>query len=142
MAEESKPVVSESKPAEDKTAKPSASQKPAAKKKKAKEPEKPFEQAIAEDVIPGTVAAFKARGVDDLELVFEDSTLKGKFAGDRREFNVIFSEPELTASKAFTCTTDRAPISTVESFMIDERKAPAELIVFYIVQRIYAQQWI
>jgi hypothetical protein len=125
-----------------KPAKPVSQDKaPAAAKGKAKEPGKPFQQLIAEDVIPATVAAFQSRGVDDLYLALESFTLKGTFGKGRREFSVMFSEADVNSLKAFTCTTDGAPVSTVESFMIDERKVPPELLVFYIVQRIYAQQW-
>ena len=126
-----------------------AAKKPAAKKpaggrppKKAKAPEKPFAQAIAEDIIPNTISALKSRGIDDLKLVFENNTLEGTFKGGQRKFNVIFSETDLNASKGFTCTTAGAPVSTIESFMIDERKVSSDLLVFYIVQRLYAQQWV
>ena len=127
-------------------AKPAAGKKPAAAggrpPKKAKEPEKPFAQEIAEDVIPNTISVFKARGVDDLKLVFKDNTLEGTFKGGQRQFNIVFSEPDMNATKGFTCTSGGAPFSTIESFMIDERKVSADLLVFYIVQRLYAQQWV
>ncbi|MEM9535579.1 MAG: DUF2996 domain-containing protein [Cyanobacteria bacterium P01_E01_bin.45] len=137
-------------PAEGKAAAKPAAKKPAAGKKpaggrppkKAKAPEKPFAQAISEDVIPNTIAALKSRGVDDLELAFNNNTLEGKFKGGQRQFNVIFSDTDLNASKGFTCTIGSAPVSTIESFMIDERKVSADLLVFYIVQRLYAQQWV
>ncbi len=151
MAEESKQSPAEKKPAAAKpaAAKPAAAKPTAAGKKpatgrakKEKKPEKPFAQAIAEDVIPGTIAAFKSRGIDDLELVFEDNTLAGKFKGGQRKFNILFSDADLNASKGFTCTTGDAPVSTIESFMIDERKVTPELLVLYISQRLYAQQWV
>ena len=139
MAEE-KQAPSESKVAAKKTAakKPAGGRPP----KKAKVPEKPFAQAISEDVIPNTISALKSRGVDDLELVFNDNTLEGKFKSGQRKFTVLFSDADLNASKGFTCTTGGAPVSTIESFMIDERKVSADLLVFYIVQRLYAQQWV
>lgn len=118
-----------------------AGAKPAAKKK-AKEPEKPFEQAINEDVIPATIGLFKERGVSDLSLTLKGTTLSGAFEGGKREFDIYFSAPKLTASKSITYANDGIPASTVESFMIDERKVPAELLVFYIMQRMYAQQWL
>ena len=151
MAEESKQASAESKT---ETAKPAAANKPAAKAaagkkpaggrppKKAKAPEKPFAQAISEDVIPNTISVLESRGVDDLKLVFKDNMLEGKFKGGQRQFNVIFSDADLNSSKGFTCTSGGAPVSTIESFMIDERKVSTDLLVFYIVQRLYAQQWV
>ena len=138
---EEKQAPSESKAAAKKTAakKPAGGGRPP---KKAKVPEKPFAQAISEDVIPNTISALKSRGVDDLELVFNDNTLEGKFRSGQRQFTVLFSDADLNASKGFTCTTGGAPVSTIESFMIDERKVSADLLVFYIVQRLYAQQWV
>ncbi|MEO0854199.1 MAG: DUF2996 domain-containing protein [Cyanobacteria bacterium J06648_11] len=121
---------------------PKAGAKPAAKKKKTKEPEKPFAQAITEDVIPATVKLFQARGVNDLSLTLTDTTLAGTFDRGNRAFEIIFSAPELTAPKSITYEVDGIPASTVESFMIDERKVPPELLVFYIMQRMYAQQWL
>ena len=75
-------------------------------------------------------------------MVFNGNTLEGNFKSGQRQFNVIFSDADLNASKGFTCTTSGAPVSTIESFMIDERKVSADLLVFYIVQRLYAQQWV
>ncbi|MEM9568630.1 MAG: DUF2996 domain-containing protein [Cyanobacteria bacterium P01_E01_bin.34] len=153
MAEENQTPAegkADAKPATPKTtakkpaAKAAAGKKPAGGRppKKAKAPEKPFAQAIAEDVIPNTITALKSRGVDDLELVFNDNTLEGKFKGSQRKFNVIFSDADFNSSKGFTYTIGSAPVSTIESFMIDERKVSADLLVFYIVQRLYAQQWV
>ena len=139
-AETAKPAAAAKKPA----GKAATGKKPAGGRppKKAKAPEKPFAQAIAEDVIPNTISVLKSRGVDDLDLVFKDNMLEGKFKGGQRQFNVIFSDADLNSSKGFTCTSGGAPVSTIESFMIDERKVSTDLLVFYIVQRLYAQQWV
>ncbi|MEO1131241.1 MAG: DUF2996 domain-containing protein [Cyanobacteria bacterium J06639_1] len=143
MAEDSNGTPqSATKPAADKKPAPKAAAKPAAKKKKAKEPAKPFVQAINEDVIPATVKLFQARGISDLSLTLTDTTLAGTFDNGSRAFEIIFSAPELTAPKSITYEVDGIPASTVESFMIDERKVPPELLVFYIMQRMYAQQWL
>lgn len=121
--------------------KPAAKAAPAAKAKKEAPPAKSFEATVAEDIIPAAIAGFKERGVADLELVLANLTLKGNFAGGTRQFNVIFSAPDLNATKAYTYAADGAPISQIESFMIDERKVPPELFVFYLLQRVYAQKW-
>lgn len=132
----------EKKPAAEKKAAAKPAAKPAAKKKKAKAPAKPFAQAIEEDVIPATVKLFQDRGTNDLSLTLEDTTLAGRFDGGKRAFKIFFSAPELTAPKSITYEIDGIPASTIESFMIDERKVSPELLVLYISQRMYAQQWI
>ncbi len=126
-------------PAAEETGTAEASPKAAAKKP-AKE-EKPFEQLIAEDVIPATIAAFQKRGVNDLQLRLEGKTLVGSFAGGKKRFSVLFAEGSLNGPKFFRCATEGSPASTIESFMIDERRVDVNLFVFYLVQRLYAQQW-
>jgi hypothetical protein len=112
----------------------------AAAKKPAKE-EKPFEQLIAEDVIPATIAAFQKRGVTDLQLRLEGKTLIGSFAGGKKQFSVLFAEGSLNGPKFVRCAIEGSPASTIESFMIDERRVDVPLFVFYLLQRLYAQQW-
>ncbi len=119
---------------------PTAKAAPAKAKKEAP-PAKPFEAVINEDVIPAAIAGFKERGVSDVELVLDSLILKGSFGAGTRQFNVIFSAADLNAAKAYTYSADGAPISQIESFMIDERKVPPELFVFYLLQRVYAQKW-
>lgn len=119
--------------------------KTAAKGKKAKkeeEPEKPFAQQIEEDLIPATRAALQKRKVKDLDVTLDGKTLKGSFDNGRRRFSILFAEEDIKGRKFFSCSNDDAPPSTVESFMIDERKIDLDLVVFYILQRLYAQQWL
>jgi hypothetical protein len=121
-----------------------AETKPAAKAKKppkAAQPDKPFPQLIQEDLIPVTLKALQKRGVTDAELKLEGKVLLGSFNNGRRLFNVLFADESLEGSKLFACATEKSPLSTVESFMIDERKPGVDLVAFYIVQRLYAQQW-
>ncbi|MFS8819001.1 DUF2996 domain-containing protein [Synechococcus sp. W60.1] len=101
----------------------------------------PFEQQISEEVSPAAIAAFQKRGVSDLELRLEGKTLVGAFAGGKKQFSVLFAEGSLNGRKFFRCTTEGSPASTIESFMIDERRVDVNLFVFYLVQRLYAQQW-
>ncbi|MDX2272038.1 MAG: DUF2996 domain-containing protein [Cyanobacteriota bacterium] len=118
---------------------PKASTK--AKKPKEEKPEKPFSQMIQEDLIPVAQAAFAKRGVTDLQLTLDGQTLVGSFGQGRRSFTILFAEQSLSGAKFFSCSSDGVEVSTVESFMIDERKVDVPLAVFYIVQRLYAQQW-
>ncbi len=113
----------------------------ATKGKKEKAPDKPFPQFIEEDVIPAVLAAFQARNVNDITLKLDDKTLVGSFDQGYREFKIFFAEADLQGKKYFTCTLNGLSSSTVESFMTDERKVSIDLFAFYVVQRLYAQQW-
>ncbi len=112
------------------------------KGKKEEEPAKPFAQAIEEDLIPATQSAFQNRKVDDLELTLDGKTLIGRFGEGRRQFRILFADEDIEGRKFFSCSSDGATPSTVESFMIDERKQNLGLVVFYITQRLFAQQWL
>ncbi|MEN9212839.1 MAG: DUF2996 domain-containing protein [Thermostichus sp. DG02_4_bins_136] len=134
QAKAANPSASASEAAE---AEPKATAKKAAKAKE----EKPFEQEITEDVIPAALAAFRKRGVEDLQLRLQGKTLIGSLEGGKKQFSVLFAEGSLNGRKFFRCATEGAPASTVESFMIDERRVDVNLLVFYLVQRVYAQGW-
>lgn len=133
MAEQSESAIESVKPNGD-------TQAPKAKKP-GKAPEKPFSQALQEDLIPATQAALQARGIIDLELKLDNRILSGQFEQGQRFFEILFAEETLQGAKFFSCASDGVPPSTIESFMIDERKPDVSLIVFYIVQRLYAQKW-
>ncbi|NJK64336.1 MAG: DUF2996 domain-containing protein [Synechococcaceae cyanobacterium SM2_3_1] len=115
--------------------------KPKGKSKEKEEEAKPFSDQIREEVIPATQKALQARGVTDLELSFKDKTLVGTFADGRRQFRVLFAEDSLTGKKFFSYSVDGLAPSTVESFMIDERKIDVNLVAFYMAQRLQALQW-
>lgn len=119
-----------------------AAAKPAAKAAKAKEPEKPFVEIIEQDLIPTLKESLHKRGITDLEVSFTTKTLSGTFGQGKRLFSVVFVDETLAGTKFFTCGTDGIPASTVESFMIDERRVDVDLAVFYMVQRLFAQGWL
>ncbi|NJL98270.1 MAG: DUF2996 domain-containing protein [Synechococcaceae cyanobacterium SM2_3_2] len=116
--------------------------KPAPKAAKAKEPDKPFVDIIEQDLIPALKDSLQKRGITDLEVSFQTKTLSGTFGQGKRLFSVLFVDETLAGTKFFTCGTDGIPASTVESFMIDERRVDVGLAVFYIVQRLFAQGWL
>jgi len=58
------------------------------------------------------------------------------------QFTVYFSKADLNAQKAFSCADAGRSPSTIEPFLIDERKAPLDLLVFGVIQRLNAQKWL
>jgi hypothetical protein len=119
--------------------------KPAAKPKAEKPPaieELPFEEFISTHYLPALTKAFGKNGVNDLQLEFDNSQVRGKWALGLRQFTVYFSKSDINAQKAFSCADSGRSPSTIEPFLIDERKAPLDLLVFGVIQRLNAQKWL
>lgn len=137
-------------------AKPAAK---AAKAKKAKPPkleDKPFSEFIQEHYLPTLKEAMAEEGIEDVDLTFIEQQVPiagtnanepcwqvvGKWQNGDRQFNVYFPEADIKGQKAFSCATYGNSPSTIESFMIDERRVNLELLVMYTIQRLNAQKWL
>ncbi len=119
--------------------------KPAAKPKVEKPPaieELPFEEFITTHYLPALTKAFAKQAVTDLQLEFANSQVRGIWAEGLRQFTVYFSKSDINAQKAFSCADSGRSPSTIEPFLIDERKAPLDLLVFGVIQRLNAQKWL
>jgi hypothetical protein len=118
-------------------------EKPAAEKKPKKEAveDKPFEEFVRQDFLPALEKAFAAREFQDLELVFANNQVMGKWDDGQKQFTVYFPDGSIQGRKAFSDSSDGIPASTIESFLIDERKVTLDLLVFGVIQRINAQKW-
>ncbi|HLO49724.1 MAG TPA: DUF2996 domain-containing protein [Kamptonema sp.] len=152
-----KPQPEAKKPA----AKPPADKAAAAAKapKKEKAPaveDKPFVEFIQQDYLPALQAALDKQGVKDLDLTFAKQNFAivgvktaeecwqiiGKFQGGQRQFNLYFPKEDIQAQRAFSCAENGTKTSTLEPFLIDERKITLDLMVFGVVQRLNAQKWL
>ncbi|MEB3218556.1 MAG: DUF2996 domain-containing protein [Nostocales cyanobacterium 94392] len=147
------PKAAKAKPA----AKAAGDKKPAAAKKE-KPPaveDKPFEEFMQQDYLPALATAIADEGVEDLHLDFAKQKLNipgyekesecwqvlGKFRNGLRQFNVYFPDEDIKGKKAFSCNEGTKP-STLESFLIDERRITLDLMVFGVVQRLNGQKWL
>ncbi|NET54996.1 MAG: DUF2996 domain-containing protein [Symploca sp. SIO2E6] len=169
MAEETKPNP---KPEEAQTSPNTAPEEPAAKQpvgdkpaakgakaKKAKPPaveNKPFNEFIEQEYLPALQTAFAKQGISDISVTFvkekiqipgmsptEDCwQVKGNWNQGQRQFNVYFPDEDIKKRKAFSSSANGVKPSTIESFMIDERKVTLDLMVFYTIQRLNAQKWL
>lgn len=142
--------------AEEKTPKPDGGAKPAAAKKP-KAPaieDKPFPEFIEGHYLPALKEALAAQGISDLALDFKQEKLplpgaaepcwqvKGSWPDGQRQFNLYFLDGNLNGQKAFSCGTHGTQPSTLESFMIDERKVTLDLLLLYTLQRLNGQKWL
>jgi hypothetical protein len=132
--------------------------KAAAKPKKEKPPaleDKPFVEFMQQDYLPSLKKALEAQGVKELALNFEKQKVSvkgfeqigdcwqvvGSWRKGQRQFNLYFPEEDIQGKKAFSCNEGAKP-STLESFLIDERKITLDLLVFGVTQRLNGQKWL
>ncbi|XP_057513767.1 uncharacterized protein LOC130795590 isoform X2 [Actinidia eriantha] len=115
---------------------------PAKPKPPAKAPVKPLAQMMEEDVIPSLKATLEAQDdIFELELSFQDNRLEGSFLkkGIRYSFWAFFPNGVLTGPKGFSLSSYGSEASTVEPFLIDEKKITAKHVVFWVEKRLAAQ---
>ncbi|MFN7859608.1 MAG: DUF2996 domain-containing protein [Pseudanabaena sp.] len=121
------------------------SEAPKAKPKAEKPPaieNLPFDEFINTHYLPALTKAFGKQGVSDLQLEFSNSQVRGLWAQGLRQFTVSFSKSDINSHKPFSCADAGRSPSTIEPFLIDERKAPLDLLVFGVIQRLTAQKWL
>jgi hypothetical protein len=133
--------------------------KPAAKAKKEKPPaleDKPFAEFINQHFLPTLKDNLTQQGIQDLDLKFEKQKLPisgldenpecwqviGRWQSGKRQFNIGFLKEDIQGSKVFTYADNGGKPSTLESFMIDERKVNLDLLVLYTAQRLNGQKWL
>ncbi|GAA0156606.1 hypothetical protein Leryth_003332 [Lithospermum erythrorhizon] len=107
----------------------------------AKAPVKPLPQMMEEDIIPPLKATLEAdKNISELELSFKDNKLEGSFLkkGNPYTFWAFFPEG-LTGPKGFSLSSYGLNPSTVEPFLVDEKKVTAKHVIFWVEKRLAAQ---
>jgi hypothetical protein len=132
-----------------------ATKTPAAKKEKAPALEnKPFADFVQQDLMP----AIQSNLVDlkDLQLEFGQKPVQiaglkgvpdcwqvvGKWQAGSRQFNLYFFKGDIQGQRGFSCISNGGMASSIESFLIDERKMTLDLLMFGLVKRLNAQKWL
>ena len=136
--------------------KPAAAAKAAKKEKAPAVEDKPFVEFIEQDYLPALQKAIAQQGVQDLQVSFakqkvpitgfESAEECWQIIGSwketgRRQFNLYFPEEDIQGKKGFSCNEGKKP-STLESFLIDERRVTLDLLVYGLVQRLGGQKWL
>ncbi|MFN6460442.1 MAG: DUF2996 domain-containing protein [Nostoc sp. DedVER02] len=136
--------------------KPTAAAKAAKKEKAPSVEDKPFVEFIEQDYLPALQKAIAQQGVQDLQVSFAKQKLPitGFESAEEcwqiigswkekgvRQFNLYFPDEDIQGKKGFSCNEGKKP-STLESFLIDERKITLDLLVFGLVQRLDGQKWL
>lgn len=116
-----------------------------AKVEKVKQPtveELPFSEFIDNHYIPALSQAFITVGVKDLTLEVDKLQIKGRWQNNLRQFMIYFAKEDINGQKAFSCWDAGVKPSVIEPFLLDERKATLDLMVFAVIQRLNAQKWL
>ena len=119
---------------------------------KPKKPEeKPFNEFINEDLIPSLTQALETRGFPPKSLFLQKGErpvsggncwiVFGEISFNRR-FWICFSEEKLSSIKTISLAEPGTEPSTIESFLIDEKKITLGLLQSRILQRLNGQKWI
>ncbi len=151
------PATDGSAPATDTTAAPAEKKVPPKKEKAPALEDKPFIEFIPQDYLPALKQALADKGITDLEVTLERakipvtgyesapecSQVVGYWSGGKRQFNVYFIDDNIQGQRAISCH-DRgsSKASTIESFLIDERKITLDLLVSGVVLRLNSQKWL
>lgn len=129
-------------------------EKPAKKAKPPALEDKPFEEFMSEHFLPGLEKALKDQGLSQVQLEFKKDKMMVMgyesnpdvwqvvgTLGDRT-FYLYYLEGNLNGQKAFSCAIKGEKPSTLESFMIDERKATLDLMILFTLKRLNGQKWL
>ena len=149
------PKAATTKAAPPKAEKPPAAAKAAKKEKPPALEDKPFVEFMEQHYLPTLQKAIADQGVEDLQLAFAKQKLPiagfqsaeecwqviGSWQSGQRQFNLYFPDESITGQKGFSCNEGKKP-STLESFLIDERRITLDLLVFGLVQRLNGQKWL
>jgi Protein of unknown function (DUF2996) len=134
-----------------------AAKAPAAKKEKAPALEdKPFADFIQQDFVPAIQTGLGIQGLADLKLEFALAPVKisgvpnvpdcwqivGKWKNNTRQFNLYFFTENIQGQRGFSCISNGGTASSIESFLIDERKMTLDLLLFGLTKRLNAQKWL
>jgi Protein of unknown function (DUF2996) len=167
MAEESQdkaPAAAQkqAKPAATDAAAPATDTAAAEKKvppKKEKPPaveDKPFIDFIHQDYLPALTQALADKGITDLNVSLERAKIPvtgfesapecsqviGHWSSGKRQFNIYFFDDSIQGQRAISCVDRGNKSSTIESFLIDERKITLDLLISGLVLRLNSQKWL
>jgi hypothetical protein len=135
---------------------PSPESAPPKKEKPPAVEAKPFTEFIEQDYLPALTQALTEKGMTDLQIGLEQAKIAvkgfetsptcsqviGRWADGKRQFNIYFFEDNIQGQRAISCVDRANKSSTIESFLIDERKITLDLLVSGLVLRLNSQKWL
>ena len=113
--------------------------------------DKPFNEFITKDFIPGLKKSILEKGSDvsEIKLIQGDRPVVGGRCWmvfcelqDDRKFWLCFNKEIITSDKTILLAESDSEPSIVESFLIDEKKTTLPLLISRVLQRLNGQKWI
>ncbi len=132
----------------------SAKKTPPKKEKPPAIEDKPFNEFMEQHFAPTLKTALAQEGIEDIDLALKKGKIPvlglennpdcWQFTGTwcDRNFAIYFLDEDIKGQKAFSCAVNSEKPSTLESFMIDERRVNLDLLVLYTLQRLNGQKWL
>ena len=112
--------------------------------------DKPFDEFIIDHLIPGLKKAITDKGsvVNEINFIQGNRPVVGGSCWmvhckleDDRKFWLCFNKKEITSDKTILLAESNSEPSTVESFLIDEKKTTLALLISRVLQRLNGQKW-
>ncbi|KAF8679333.1 hypothetical protein HU200_046117 [Digitaria exilis] len=130
-----------------------AAAKPAAATKPKKAAAKPLPEMMEEEIIPPLKDALEAEeNVSQVQLSFQNNTisnpsnvdglqLEGSFVKEDVPyyFWAFFPKGDLSGPKGFALSSYSNEVSTIEPFLIDEKRITSKYVVFWVYKRLAGQ---
>jgi hypothetical protein len=139
-------------------AKPAATEKtvPPKKEKPPALEDKPFADFIQQDYISALQKGLNEQGLTDINITLERVKIAvkgfetspecnqviGRWNGGERQFNIYFFDESIQGQRGISVVDRGTKPSTIESFLIDERKITLDLLVFGLIRRLNSQKWL
>ena len=128
-----------------------ATQIPKKQSKPPKLEDKPFDEFVTNDLIPGLKSSIEDKGilVNDIKLIEGSRPVVGGNCwmvfceiSEQRKFWLCFNKDKITSDKTILLAESNSDPSIVESFLIDEKKTTLPLLISRVLQRLNGQKWI
>ena len=120
-------------------------------KKPPKPEEKPFNEFITDELLPGIAKALEGHGINKPRLHLEKSDrpvvggqcwlIVGELPLGRR-FWLCFTKDQISSAKTIAIAEPGTEPSILESFLIDEKKITKSLLISRLLQRLNGQKWL
>ncbi len=118
--------------------------------------DKPFTDFIQQNYLPALRQTFIEKNISDFHVSLEHSKIAvsgfeilpecsqviGCWNGGTHQFNIYFFEDDIQGQRALSCASCRNIASTIESFLVLERKINLDLLILWLVQRLINQRWL
>ena len=126
-------------------------EKPVKTAKPPKLEDKPFNEFVANHLIPGLKKSITQKGTEVKNIKLIHGTRPGvggtcwmvfcELENDRK-FWLCFNKELITSNKTILLAESNSEPSTVESFLIDEKKTTLPLLISRVLQRLNGQKWV